>query len=156
VNNNQNPGGTNPLFRLAGAGASIAFGAMVASLFALKSSPDGFSFELNIGAVLAFLIAAPFAWYYWRMVARMAVEKAPERRKRKFVIFSIGIVIVGVFSFLYPLKFIPAEKRQDVFIGLTLAAACITGVGVVMWKVMKFLDADLKKTEQEERRDNQE
>jgi len=150
MNDNQDSGGSNALFRIAGVGASLAFGAMVASLFALKPVPDGFSFELNVGAVLSFLAAAAFAWFYWRMVARMAVEKAPEQRKRKFVIFSIGIVIVGVVSFLYPLKFIPAEKRSDVFIGLALAAACITGVGFVMWKVKKFLDADLKKSEEED------
>jgi uncharacterized membrane-anchored protein len=152
VNTKQNSGGANALFRIAGTGASLAFGAMVASLFALKPLPDGLSFELNAGVVISFLAAAALAWFYWRLVARMAVEKAPQSRNKKFIIFSIGILIVGIVSFLYPLKFIAAEKRQDVFIGLALAFACIAGVGFVMWKVKKFLDADLEKSEEEDGR----
>jgi len=150
------PGSTTTLFRLAGIGASLAFGAMVASLFALKPVPDGLSFELNLGVVMSFIAAAAFAWFYWRLVTRMAADKAPEQRKKKFIAFSIGLVLVGIISFLYPMKFIPAEKRKDVFIGLTLAIGCVTGVGLVMWKVKRFLDADLRRSEDEGRPDRHE
>ncbi len=143
----------NGLFRVAGIGASLAFGAMVASLFALNIAADGFSFELNAGAVIAFIVAALFGWFYWRMIARLAVDKAPELRRKKFIAFSAGLLLVGVVSFLYPLKFIPPEKRTDVFVGLALAALCILGVGVVMWRVKGFLDADLKKSEGQEKDD---
>ena len=137
------------LFRFAGLGASVAFGAMVGSLFAVKATPEGLGFELNVATVLAFLAAGTFAWFYWRMVARLAADKAPQHRGRKFVVFSIGLILVGVVSFLYPLKFIAPEKRWDVFVGLTLAFCAITGVGIVMWKVKKFLDADLKRSEEQ-------
>ena len=152
MNDQQTTGGDSALFRIAGIGASLAFGAMVASLFALKSGPSGLIFELNAAAIVSFLIAGTFGWLYWRMIARMAGERAPERRKKKFVLFSIGLVLVGIVSFLYPLKFIPEEKRKDVFIGLALALGCIGGVGFVMWKVKKFLDADLKRSEEEDQR----
>ena len=138
------------LFRIAGLGTSVAFGVMVASLFALRSVPNGFTFELNAAAVISFIAAAVPAWFYWRLVARIAVDKAPQRRKKKFIVFSVGLMLVGIVSFLYPLKFIPEEKRKDVFVGLTLAVACVTGVGVVMWKVKRFLDADLKRSEEED------
>jgi hypothetical protein len=138
------------LFRIAGLGRSVAFGVMVASLFALRSVPNGFTFELNAAAVISFIAAAVPAWFYWRLVARMAVDKAPQQRKKKFIVFSVGLMLVGIVSFLYPLKFIPEEKRKDVFVGLTLAVACVTGVGVVMWKVKRFLDADLKRSEEED------
>src|SRR5512132_211206 len=114
----QTTGGPKTLFRIAGIGASLAFGAMVATLFALKPVPDGLTFVLNVPTVIAFVVAALFAWMYWRMVERMALEKAPAQRRKKFVIFSVGLVLVGLVSFLYPMKFIPAEKRRDVFIGL--------------------------------------
>ncbi len=142
--------GSSTLLRIAGAGASLAFGAMVASLFALKSKPDGFAFELNAIAIVAFVAAAAVGWFYWRMIARMATDRGPQRKK-KFVVFSIGLVLIGIVSFLYPLKFISKEKRKDVFIGLALAAGCLTGVGFVMMKVKKFLDADLKKSEEDDR-----
>src|SRR6266576_2759424 len=129
MNDREKPDGTSGLFRIVGVGASLAFGAMVASLFALKSANGGLTFELNAGAVISFVAAAALGWFYWRMVARMAAEKAPQqRKKKKFVVFSVGLVLVGIVSFLYPLKFIPAEKRKDVFIGLTLATCCIVGV----------------------------
>ena len=150
MNDKSTSGSTGTLFKIAGVGASLAFGGMVATLFALKSVPNGFSFELNAGAILAFFVAAAFAWFYWRMVERMAMDKAPQQRKKKFAIFSLGLVLVGLVSFAYPMTFIPAEKRSDVLIGLTLAFTCIMGVGFVMWKVKRFLDADLKRSETDE------
>ncbi len=143
----QGNGGDSVLLRIAGLGASLAFGVMVASLFALKTVPTGFSFELNAGAVISFVAAAACAWFYWRLVARMAVDKAPQLRRKKFIVFSLGLGLVGIVSFLYPLKFIPAEKRTDVFVGLALAFACVSGVAIVMWKLKRFLDADLKRDE---------
>ncbi len=138
------------MLRIAGLSASLAFGAMVASLFAVKATPHGFTFEMNLAAVLAFLAAGVFAWFYWRMVARLATDKAPRQGNKKFIVFSLGLMLVGIVSFLYPLKFIPAEKRWDVFVGLTLAFGCIAGIGFVMWKVKRFLDADLKKSEEDD------
>jgi len=138
------------LFRIAGVGASLAFGAMVGSLFAVKPQPGGLTFELNAGTIISFCAAATFAWFHWRMITRMAAEKAPQQRKKKFIAFSVGLILVGIVSFLYPLKFIAAEKRKDVFIGLASAAVVLTGVGIVMWKVKKFLDADLKRSEEED------
>jgi hypothetical protein len=144
-------GNESVLFRIAGVGASFAFGAMVASLFALRTSPGGFVFELNVPTVISFIAAGMLAWFYWRLVARMAVDKAPQQRRKKFIVFSAGLLLVGIVSFLYPLKFIPTEKRKDVFAGLALAVGCIVGIGFVMWKVKKFLDADLKRSEDEDK-----
>jgi heme/copper-type cytochrome/quinol oxidase subunit 3 len=140
------------IFRIAGIGAALAFGAMVASLFALRSTAAGLVFEVNVMAVIAFVASAVVAWFYWRLVARMATDKSPELRKRKFVLFSIALLVMGVFAFAYPLRFIPPEKRADVFIGLALAITVLTGVGFVMGYVIKFLNADQKRAEEEDRK----
>jgi hypothetical protein len=141
---------TSALFNIASYGAALAFGVMVATLFALERTPHGLSFRLNAGAVISFLVAAPVTWFYWRLIARMATERAPEQQRKKFIVFSAGLLVVGVMAFLYPLKFVPAEKRFDVFVGLALAFLCIGGVGFVMLKVRKFLEADLKSSEAED------
>lgn len=146
---------TSALFNIASYGAALAFGVMVATLFALERTPNGLSFRLNVGAVVSFLVAAPVAWFYWRLIARMATERAPEQRRKKFIVFSVGLLLIGVMAFLYPLKFVPPEKRKDVFIGLALAFGCIGGVGLVMLKVRKFLEADLKHSEEADRRDSE-
>ena len=138
----------NNLLRIVGFSTALAFGAMVGSLFAVKSMPDGLTFQLTPAAVIAFFVAGVVAWFYWRLIERMAAGQAVEQRRRRFVLFSVGLAIVGIISFLYPLKFIPAEKRRDVAIGLSLAIGCITGVGVVMWKVRRFLEADQREAEQ--------
>ena len=139
---------TSALFNIASYGAALAFGVMVATLFALERTPNGLSFKLNAAAIISFLVAAPVTFFYWRLIARMATERAPEQRRNKFIVFSAGLLLVGVVAFLYPLKFVPAEKRKDVFIGLALAFGCIGGVGVVMWKLRNFLEADLKHSEE--------
>src|SRR4051812_21358553 len=87
------------LFRIAGAGAALAFGAMVGSLFALRSTAAGLVFELNALAVIAFVVSAVVAWFYWRLIARMATERSPEQRKKKFVVFSLALLVVGAFAF---------------------------------------------------------
>jgi hypothetical protein len=146
---------TSALFNIASYGAALAFGVLVATLFALERTPHGLSFKLNAAAVISFLVAAPVTFFYWRLIARMATERAPEQRRKKFIVFSVGLLLIGVMAFLYPLKFVPPEKRKDVFIGLALAFGCIGGVGLVMLKVRKFLEADLKHSEEADRRDSE-
>lgn len=140
------------LFRIAGLGAALAFGAMVATLFSVQKTSAGLTFELNVLTVLAFLASATVAWFYWRLVARMAVDKAPEQRRKKFAAFSIALLAIGAIAFLYPMRFVEREKQADVFIGLALAIAVLTGVGFVMRKVIRFLDADQKEAEESDRR----
>jgi Na+/melibiose symporter-like transporter len=145
--------GMPAIFRIAGAGASLAFGAMIASLFATRHTTHGFVFEINIWAVIAFLVSAPVAWFYWRLIASMASDpNAQQQGRKKFIVFSVGLLVVGMLAFLYPLKFVPPEKRKDVFIGLALAFTVLTGVGFVMLKVRRFLEADLKRSETGENR----
>lgn len=143
---------SSALFHIAGAASALAFGVMMATLFAVERTSSGLVFRLNALAVIAFLVAAPVAWFYWRLIARMATENAPEQRRKKFVTFSAGLLFIGLLAFLYPLKFVPPEKRADVFVGLALAFMCIGGVGFVMLKVRKFLEADLKSSEEEDRK----
>jgi hypothetical protein len=138
------------LFRIVRVGTGLAFGAMVGSLFAVQPIPNGLTFRITTGAVVAFILSAAIAWSYWRMVERMAIGAAPAQKRRRFILFSVGLAIVGIVSFLYPLKFVPEAKRKDVAVGLSLAIGCITGVAFVMMKVKRFLDADEQQTERDE------
>ncbi len=146
---------TSGLFHIASYAAALAFGVMVATLFALERTPIGLTFKLNAAAVISFLVAAPVTFFYWRLIARMATQRAPEQQRKKFIVFSIGLLLIGVMAFLYPLKFVPEEKRKDVFVGLALAFGCIGGVGLVMLKVRRFLEADLKTSEDNDRHGKQ-
>lgn len=143
---------THALFRIVGLSTGLAFGGMVGTLFAVKAGPEGITFHVTPPAVIAFLLSGTIAWFYWQLVERMAAGPAPDQRRKRFKLFSIGLVVVGIISFLYPLKFIPEEKRRDVFIGLTLAIGCITGVGFVMMKVKRFLEADQQQAEEQEQK----
>ena len=54
MNQPSNAGSASTLFKIAGIAASLAFGVMVATLFALKSAPNGFAFELNVATFVSF------------------------------------------------------------------------------------------------------
>ena len=147
---------TRTLFRIVGLATGLAFGTMVGSLFAVRNSPGGLVFELNAASVIAFLAAGVLAWFYWRMVAKLATGAVPGMKPKfppRFAAFSAALALIGLAAFLYPLRFIPAEKRADIFIGLLLAVAVLSGVGFVMWKVRNFLEADAERTEREHHSD---
>lgn len=146
---------TQTLFRIVGLSTAVAFGAMVGSLFAVKNTPSGLAMELTVGAVVAFVAAGAVAWLYWRMVARLTTSVTPGAKPKfppRFAAFSAALILIGFGAFLYPLRFVPDEKRTDVFVGLALAIAVLAGVGFVMWKVRNFLEADAKRSEDEELR----
>ena len=141
---------TQTLFRIVGLATALAFGTMVGSLFAVKRSAGGLVFQLNVAAVVAFLAAGALAWFYWRMVARLTRSAVPGQKPKfppKFAAFSAGLILIGLGAFLYPMRFVPEEKRADILIGLLLAVGVLTGVGIVMWKVRNFLEADAERTE---------
>jgi len=153
MGNEPDDNGTKVLFRIAGVGTALAFGVMVASLFAVRSTQSGLTFEITAPVVIAFLIAAIVAWFYWRMVVRLASSQEPNKQRKRFALFSVAMVVVGILTFLYPIKFIPPEKRGDVMIGLSLAIGCIAGVAFVMSRVRRFLEADQKQAEEDDRPD---
>ncbi|HWY78609.1 MAG TPA: hypothetical protein VN281_23540 [Verrucomicrobiae bacterium] len=134
------------LFKVMKFSTALAFGALLASLESLRSSPAGFSFQLSYKTLLAFLIGAGIAMAYWSLVLRCGAVA----RRTGVVVGTILLALFGIGAFLYPLRFVPREKLPDILIGLGLAACALSGVGGLLWGARRFLNADSQATEEKE------
>jgi hypothetical protein len=129
---------TRVFFKIASLGTALGFGAAAASTESLRSSPGGFSFQITAGTFVAFAVGAAIALVYWKLVA--SNSKAARRS-------SFLLALAGVGLFLYPLRFVPASNLRDLTVGLILAAGALSIVGLLLWRVKRFLDKDSKQAD---------
>jgi nitrate reductase gamma subunit len=66
-------------------------------------------------------------------------------RKRRVAALSL-IGMIGLISFLYPLRFVPSEKFGEIFAGLGMAACVLSAIGGILFAIRRFLDADEQRT----------
>jgi hypothetical protein len=142
--------------RMAVFATSAGLGVMLASLASLESDEQGLRFIWSGWVAAAFLTGAGLGLFYWRTALRLGrlagVDPvAAKRRRQTFTLVSALMVFAAVFAFLYPMKFVRPEKRDDVRAGLTMVPfvviPCLTG-----WYLTKrFLDADTASAEAAEK-----
>ena len=144
---------TRDFLRLAKWGTVISFGVMTGSLWAMEVTPNGFHFSFSVGVILAALVGVVVALIYWRLLEKLMAsrEKAAGATDgqtsvdfKKVAGFTALLVVATLLAFLYPLRYAPSEKHQDIAFGMVLAFACIAGVGRVVWWLKKMLDDDDK------------
>jgi hypothetical protein len=129
------------------AATSAGLGVMLASLASLGSDEQGFTFEWNLWVLIAFLVGAGLGVFYWLSAMKLgeleAVDPAHARKKKQtFQLVTALLAVVSIFSFLYPMKFVRPEKRDDVRMGLFMVpifvVPCLTG-----WYLTKrYLEKD--------------
>jgi len=131
------------LVRIASGSTALAFGVALGSLQSLRHDAAGFSFQLSFGTAVAFAIGAVIGLLYWKLVTRSATRGAsPLLRAASFL-----LLLGGVGAFLYPLRFLPAEKLPDVYKGLAIAAVALSLIGFILWRIKRFLDQDSARNE---------
>jgi hypothetical protein len=126
------------LFKIASYSTALAFGAVLASDQALIKDASGFSFHLSMGTPAVFAVGFAAGLIYWRIV----LAGATGGRALLLRISSFLLLLGGVASFLYPLRFLPAERLPEVFIGLSTAAVALSLVAFVLWQFKKFFDQE--------------
>ncbi len=139
---------------LAKLATALSFGALTGSLWAMEIGPSGFGFKFSAGVILAALVGVVAAFIYWRLLQKLIVSREKSVRAgaegqasvdfKKFVGFTVLLFVATLLAFLYPLRFAPSEKHQDIAFGMVLAFACIAGVARVVWWLKKVLDEDDK------------
>lgn len=125
-------------FRIASVSTALAFGAMVASVESLRRDAAGYSFQLSVGTAVAFAVGAAAGWLYWNLVARNAARRSTASLRAA----SLLLVLAGVGAFLYPLRFVSPENLADILKGLALDTVALGLVGVILWRIKRFLDQD--------------
>ncbi len=135
------------LFKVIVFSTALAFGALLASLESLQSSPAGFSFQVSFRTLLAFLAGGGIALGYWKVVLKSGAAV----RQTGLIIGTVFLVLFGVGAFLYPLRFVSRDKLPDILVGLGLATCALSLVGGLLWLSHKFLSEDTKSQDDKER-----
>ena len=55
--------------------------------------------------------------------------------------------MIGLASFLYPLRFVPSEKFGAIFTGLMIAVCALSVIGMILFTINRFLNADQRAME---------
>ncbi len=120
-------------YRISAISCAISFGFLAASLQCLHRSEAGFSFSASPTTAIAFCLGAALSTAYWKLV----LQSNKSRR-----LATALMVLAGIVMFLYPLRFIPAEKLPDMSLGLLFAIIALSGVAALLLMMRRFLDSD--------------
>lgn len=123
--------------------SALGAGCLLASLPIIKLGPDGLDFIWSYWAIPAFAIGALLAVGFWRLVIRLASRQGDEAAsRRKLYAASAGLLLLAFGAFIYPLRFVAAERRTDVLIGLGAAIVALSTVGLLIRTVVKWLETE--------------
>jgi len=124
--------------RIASISTALAFGTVLGSMTSLHKDASAFSFQFSGKTLVAFGIGAAVGFLYWKLVSLSATHRASRLLRLSSSLLLLGAV--GVF--LYPLRFLSAEKLAEVWQGLGADAVVLSVLGVILWRIKRFLDRD--------------
>ncbi|MEN9732055.1 MAG: hypothetical protein RLZ45_50 [Verrucomicrobiota bacterium] len=132
----------DPRFRfLVMSASALGLGGMLASLTFLDKGPHGFEFHWSSLALPAFALGIVLSSAYWWIVFRMTARSG--RLGPGFLTTaSAAVMVLAILAFLYPIRFIPAAKRTDVVIGLTLAVLVLGTIGYIIHTMVRWLEQE--------------
>lgn len=124
------------------ASSSLGMGTLLASLTLLRQSEAGVQWQWSNFAVPAFALGAVVAALYWAMVFRLGTGN--DGRASRLLLYSTSVILLllAVGILLYPLRFVSAEKRHDVLVGLAVAACALSVVGFMLRTVVRMLEEE--------------
>ncbi|MDB6055762.1 MAG: hypothetical protein JWN25_3285 [Verrucomicrobiales bacterium] len=133
---------TKDLFIIVRWGTAVAFGALFATLQALRIDSHALSLHFSAMTALTFVLGTGATLYLWRFLLRGSSSSS-----KKMMVAVRVLIAVGVVTFIYPLRFLPREKMLDISKGLAFAVLVLSGVGYMMYRVAKALNADARENE---------
>lgn len=127
------------------AGSALCVGGMAAFLAALKQVNPEIQFEFGWTAIAGFAagFSATLAAWRWGMIGQRSTEAGVRRKASiKTKLLLLVTVVALVFVFANPLKTLSSEKQHDMLVGTSIAVAVLSVVGVMFWKLVRFLDSE--------------
>ncbi len=133
---------------------AAGLGLMLASLASVENVDGSFRFVWSSWVLVAFVVGVGLGLGYWRAAFRLgsgpADRVSANKRMKTFKFVSAILIFAAVFAFLYPMKFVRPDKREDVRSGLIMVPFFVIPI-VTMWYVVKrYIDADAAKSEAED------
>lgn len=120
-------------------GLSLSFGGVLASLATVRATAHGFTLEYSSATIIAFVCGSAL------MVPCFKAIFSPVRKGFRRIAWVV-VITIGLSGFLYPLRFMPVEKRRDISIGLVSAVIALSGIAGLLLLSHRFLEADAKST----------
>jgi hypothetical protein len=130
-------------FWFAGGSVSLAFGVLSATLASAHQSPSGFVFRAGGGAWVAFALGAAGGLLVWRIVSDTSPARASLVLRATLILLLLG----GLATFLYPLRFLQTQTLIDVGYGLATGVVALTCLGLILWRIKRALDRDTTENE---------
>jgi len=121
---------------------SLAFSVLIASLETLRPTTSGFTFHPSWRTLLTFFIGVAIFIPCFK-----TIFLSPHKRGR--VAGMALVVVVGLVSFLFPLRFVPTEEFGALFTGLSIAVCFLSTIGGILFVISRFLNAEERQTELE-------
>jgi hypothetical protein len=121
-------------------GFSFSFGAVFASLQALRPSSGGFSLVMSWWTVLTLLSGAAI------MVPCFQIIVCSQQRRRRRAALAL-VTLLGVAAFFYPLRFVPHERMAAVFTGLVAAVIVLSGIAGLLLLLRRFFEREEKQNQ---------
>lgn len=121
--------------------SALGMGGVVSSLTLLGRGPHGFEFHWTNLAIPAFVLGALISTGYWWIVFRMSSQTT--RGGPRFLgLASLVMIVLALIAFLYPVRFIPQQKRADVIIGLAVAVFVLGTIGYIIHTIVRWLEQE--------------
>ena len=120
--------------------SALGLGCLLASLTVLDLGHGGIEFHWSNLALIAFPAGAALAAGYWILVFRLGSADETASTRRKLYSASAFMLLLAFAAFLYPLRFVTPEKRNDVLIGLGTAVVALSCVGYMIRTVVRMLE----------------
>jgi len=137
--------------RLVTAASAAGMGGVVGSLATVRQGPHGFEFHWTALAIPGFVAGALIACLYWAMIFRFSARAGSQRGRRWIAVASVLLMGLAVGAFLYPIRFIPEQKRGEVIIGLAAAVTVLGGIGYLIHTIVGWLEQDDAEAAEQER-----
>ncbi len=130
--------------------SAFSLGTLAALIYSISSINPQIEFHISGSTLVAFILAALASLFYWHLAFRLssgekgvALEQqinSRSSRRRWLILLSWAFGLAMVIAFAYPLKGFSREKVSEIGKGTLLAVAFLTVLGVLFWRVVRFLE----------------
>ena|SRR5690348_8263064 len=133
--------------------SALSLGTLAALIYSVQSVTPRIEFRLSGATLGAFALAAAASVVFWHLVFKLSnapdegsapgIEGRTDKRRRLgLTLLSFGFAIALLTAFAYPLKDFSREKISEIGKGSFLALAFLTVLGVLFWRVVRYLERD--------------
>lgn len=116
-------------------GFASAFGLIAASLEALRPGPNGFTLRISGLTLLALILSAAAMVPCFHVIVY-----SRNHRTRRWVLALV--VCLGLAAFFYPLRMVPHEKFEPVFIGLGAAILALAFLAGMLFMLYRYFERE--------------